>query len=844
MNDASLPSRDALATEYFERLLFPPYPVQEEALLAWFTSTQGVLVGAPTGTGKTLIAEAAVYEALRTGSRMYYTTPLIALTDQKLTELRESAVRWGFNASDVGLITGSRRVNPEAPVLVVVAEILLNRLLNASAFDFSNVTSVVMDEFHSFNDPERGIVWELSLGLLPAHVRTMLLSATVGNAVEFTGWLHRAHGRNLQLVQGTERRVPLQFRWVGDELIGDWLEKMAEGDAVARRTPALVFCFNREACWTLAELLRGKHLVDSQQQKQLAQRLEDADLSTGAGPKLKSILQRGIGIHHAGILPKYRRVVEALFQEKLLSVCVCTETLAAGINLPARSVVLPELLKGPKGKKKLVDPSSAHQIFGRAGRPQFDNEGFVFAIAHEDDVKILRWKEKYDQIPEDTPDPKLRAAKKQLKKKMPTRRAGEPYWSEAQFEQLRVAAAAKLGSRGQIPWRLLAYLILQQPDVEPLRQLVGKRLLPPAELNFAQRELNRMLVTLWTAGYVELEPKPRPAAAKGPTTQAAETNKSPFASLMSSARPASLPAASAQAGSSSGVTSQDGSADDDDDDGSTPTSTQPMGEDETMRGYELVDYRPDRAKPTARLQELLQLRSIHPLYGLFAGEWLAMADDDERLQVLESLLEMTPTVARDVRPPPPDEVPPGPLATERLHPLLLQLGLVTAEELTGKFEEDESAEGSSGDREGAGGNDRRRRDPRDRFPPRPLTLAEKLLRLFQSQFPRVNDVRITPVAVASEVLQFGDFNKYILARKLQKQEGVLFRHLLRLIMLLDEVANIPPMESTPENWEDRLDAIADRLIEICNAVDPQSTSEALDQAGNDDLIKSARRTPG
>ena len=126
----TLPDRDELASEYFDRLPFDPYPVQEEALLAYFTGEQGVLVCAPTGTGKTLIAEAAVYEALRTGQRMYYTTPLIALTDQKLDELRQSAVRWGFSADSVGLVTGNRSVNPDAPVLVVVAEILLNRLLN------------------------------------------------------------------------------------------------------------------------------------------------------------------------------------------------------------------------------------------------------------------------------------------------------------------------------------------------------------------------------------------------------------------------------------------------------------------------------------------------------------------------------------------------------------------------------------------------------------------------------------------------------------------------------------------------------------------------------------------
>ncbi len=182
---------------------------------------------------------------------------------------------------------------------------------------------------------------------------------------------------------------------------------MAQGDDATRMTPALLFCFNREECWTVAEQLKGKRVLSDGQQKRLATELERYDFSDGAGPKLKQLLMRGVGVHHAGVLPKYRRVVEELFQRKLLSVATCTETLAAGINLPARSVVVPSIMKGPPDKKKLIDPSSAHQIFGRAGRPQFDKEGHVFVLAHEDDVKIARWREKYDQIPEDTKDPGL-----------------------------------------------------------------------------------------------------------------------------------------------------------------------------------------------------------------------------------------------------------------------------------------------------------------------------------------------------------------------------------------------------------------------------------------------------
>ncbi len=397
MSSARTPTRDELVSRYLDQLPYAPYRVQEEALLAWFSAEQGVLVCTPTGTGKTLIAEAALFEALHTGKTAYYTTPLIALTEQKFREMQSAAVKWGFHPDDVGLVTGNRRENPDARVLVVVAEILLNRLLHSGkgdnlrpsfagcpperpapmgtvpfsatgAFDFSDVAAVVMDEFHSFTDPERGIVWELSLGLLPAHVRTLLLSATVGNAVEFLHWLRQSHNRRLELVKGDERKVPLRFHWVGDMLLTEQLEAMAEGDEPSRTTPALVFCFNREECWNVAEQLKGKRVLGEGQQKRLVAELEQHNWSEGAGPKLKQLLTRGVGVHHAGVLPKYRRIVEELFQRKLLSVAVCTETLSAGINLPARSVVVPSIMKGPPDKKKLLDPSTRVPDF-RPGGP-------------------------------------------------------------------------------------------------------------------------------------------------------------------------------------------------------------------------------------------------------------------------------------------------------------------------------------------------------------------------------------------------------------------------------------------------------------------------------------------
>jgi len=639
-------SRDDILLNYFDLLPFDPYPVQEEALMGYFEQPAdggGVLVCAPTGMGKTLIGEAALYEALVTGSTAYYTTPLIALTDQKFTELQDAAERWGFDRNQIGLVTGNRSVNPKANVLVVVAEILLNRLLHPEAFDFSGVSAVVMDEFHSFAEPERGIVWELSLSLLPAHVRLLLLSATVGNASLFLSWLRQQHGRDLRLVQSTERRVPLEYHWVGDQLLPDQLVDMVKGDEQSRKTPALVFCFDRAKCWALADLLRGRDMLVEGQQKQLAGKIDalaaDGFFDHGAGPKLKRILMRGVGVHHAGLLPKYRRVVEELFQDKLLSFCVCTETLAAGMNLPARSVVLTDLLKGPRGQKKLIAASNAHQMFGRAGRPQFDTQGHVFAIAHEDDVKILRHKEKIAQIPEDTKDPKLMTARKKLIKKTPKRREGVQYWSETQFTTLQNAEPGKLVSKGHLPWRLLAFLLEGDPDVARLREAASKRLMSEPDLAAAQRHLTKQLITLHEEGYVTLNPAP-PTKAVAAGKPDAEKNADADAQI-------STPDADPLAGLTLGGGINLG--------GSPTGKPKPPPPQAKIQKNKLGDeleprevYEPITATKTDRLDLLLKFRAVQPMYGVFLLDYLGQAEAHERVQIFESLLEMPGSVARSV----------------------------------------------------------------------------------------------------------------------------------------------------------------------------------------------------
>lgn len=800
--------RDEILEQYLESLPYPPYPVQEEALFSWFSSQQGILVCAPTGTGKTLIAEAALYEALKLGKRAFFTTPLIALTDQKFRELRETVVRWGFDAETVGLVTGNRKVNPDAPVQVVVAEILLNRLQDTSGQSMDDLWAVVMDEFHSFNDSTRGIVWEFGLSLLPPHVKTLLLSATIGNSQEFVSWLGHRHDRSLNLVESSVRKVPLSYRWVDDLLLPDLMVEMFQQEASLRATPALVFCFNREECWNVADLFRGRSLVTESQKKALIEEIDRYDWSKGAGPKMKQILMRGIGVHHAGVLPRYRRIVEDLFQKKLLSVTVCTETLAAGINLPARSVVLPSLMKGPFNKKKLVEISGAQQMFGRAGRPQYDDKGFVFSLAHPDDVKYNKWKEKYDQIPEDTKDPGLLKAKKQLKKKMPKRRDGVTYWSEKQFETLQTSSSANLESRGAIPWQLLAFMIQTQGDIKSISTVISKRLLPSSKLDSQFFDLNRRLISLWQANLIELQPAP--PAAKPPTDlDLIAEDSSGEKEVQEKEEPDASEKGEETGAFGAGLFSV---AIKEEVKPKEEKKKSPEKPTKKTAKQKIQEYKPTDAIPQDRLQDFVRLRAIHPVFGMYLIDQLEIADDNERILAIEGLLELPSSVGRATWVPKLDELPLGPLAIERLHPQLLRLGLATEEELVGREEEEDGP-----------------RKWTEEPPERMISLPHKIQRLFQYHYGLVDDLSVRPVWVIGRLREFGwDFNSYVTSYKLQKQEGMIFRHMLRAILLVEEVAEVIPKDcQDPDAWANFWYDLADDMIDCCESIDAQGTEETL-----------------
>jgi hypothetical protein len=376
------PTLAEIELAFYEKFFFAkdlePYPVQEEAFGRIFAG-ESVLVTVPTGTGKTLMAKAGIFKALALGQTAVYTTPLRALTEEKYRELCED-----FGEDKVGFATGDYKVNPGAPVQVVVAEILWNRIFGDRNQRPADVA--ILDEGHYFNDPERGYVWEQSVIGLDPRTQLVVLSATIGNPVEFCEWVYLCRRVPMELVQSTERRVPLYHEYRESYLIEVVKDLFAAGD-----TPAILFVFGRDLCFETARLLRSCPRFTTDEERARIATLADAVLlDRGIAKELRPLLLHGIGVHHAGILPRYKRLVEQLTLERLVKFVVSTETISAGINLPAKRVIFPELRKYVKGKARLLTSAEYHQMAGRAGRPQFDTEGIAITLAPQEVVAEFR----------------------------------------------------------------------------------------------------------------------------------------------------------------------------------------------------------------------------------------------------------------------------------------------------------------------------------------------------------------------------------------------------------------------------------------------------------------------
>lgn len=501
------PSLADVEYQFYEKFFFSkglePYPVQEQAFERIFRG-ENVLVTVPTGTGKTLMAKAAIYKALAMGQTAVYTTPLRALTEEKYRELRED-----FGADQVGFATGDYKVNLDAPVQVLVAEILWNRLFGERIGRPADV--VVMDEGHYFNDPERGYVWEQSIIGLDPRSQLVILSATVGHAEKFCAWVYETRRIPMELVKSDERRVPLYHEYHEKYLIEVVRELYERGD-----TPAIIFGFSRDQCFERARLLRSCPRFTSDEERiRIAELADPVLLDRGLGKELRGYLLHGIGIHHAGVLPRYRMLVEKLALERLVKFVVSTETIAAGINLPARRVVFPELRKFVKGKPRLLTSAEYHQMAGRAGRPQFDTEGIAITLAPEQVVQEARKEIKDAKKGRFSVDEAKVWKAAYARASAEARRNGEITWDKEAHGKLVAGQPAPLASRTRVTAeQILAIGLpdLTAPPPEPgtpahlhldIRTVIASLLLPERERQQSLEQLERITANLKALGVLD-----------------------------------------------------------------------------------------------------------------------------------------------------------------------------------------------------------------------------------------------------------------------------------------------------------------------------------------------------
>src|SRR3954467_3278336 len=389
----------------------PLYPAQEEALIE-LVSGANVVLATPTGSGKSLVATGAQYAALAGGRRSYYTAPIKALVSEKFF-----ALCGVFGAANVGMLTGDASVNAAAPIIACTAEVLANIALREGAE--AEIGLVVMDEFHFYGDPDRGWAWQVPLLELP-NAQFLLMSATLGDVTFLREDLTRRTGRPTALIANAERPVPLHYYYATTpmhETIGDLLN--------TKQAPIYVVHFTQASALERAQALMSVNVSTKEEKKAIADLIGGFRFSSSFGTTLSRLVRHGIGVHHAGMLPKYRRLVEQLAQAGLLKVICGTDTLGVGINVPIRTVVFSALSKYDGTRTRLLNAREFHQIAGRAGRAGFDTAGTVVVQAPEHEVENLK------QFAKVADDPKKR--RKLVRKKVPD---GMVPWSEATQKRL------------------------------------------------------------------------------------------------------------------------------------------------------------------------------------------------------------------------------------------------------------------------------------------------------------------------------------------------------------------------------------------------------------------------
>ena len=337
-------------------------------------SGANVVLSTPTGTGKSLVAVGAHFIALAGGQRTYYTAPIKALVSEKFFALVDL-----FGAERVGMVTGDSSVNPDAPIICCTAEILANLALRQGAD--ARVDQVVMDEFHFYGDPERGWAWQVPLLTLP-RAQFLLMSATLGDMTAIADDLSRRTGRETSLITGIDRPVPLDYEYVLTP-VHETAERLLE----EHRSPIYIVHFSQAAALERAQAMTSIRIVSKEQREAIAEAIGEFRFATGFGQTLSRLIRSGIGVHHAGMLPKYRRLVEQLAQRGLLRVICGTDTLGVGINVPIRTVLLTGLTKFDGTRMRQLTAREFHQVAGRAGRAGYDTAGTVVAQAPEHETE-------------------------------------------------------------------------------------------------------------------------------------------------------------------------------------------------------------------------------------------------------------------------------------------------------------------------------------------------------------------------------------------------------------------------------------------------------------------------